>query len=123
MVVVVVAALASLLRLAEASELGVVLGCSGNLASELFKGLALGLRNEKRGEDTEEHEEGEDLEDVVEPGRGVGGSSTADTEGTDEDLSDDGTNFARGGRDTVRGGTVASREALAGNDEGGGVRA
>ena len=106
-----------------AVEVGVVLGGTGNLASELLEGLALGLRDEKRGEDTAEHEEGEDLEDVVEPRRGVGGGGTANTEGTDKDLSDDGTDLARGGGDTVGSGTVASREALARDDEGSSVGA
>ena len=37
------------------------------------------------------------------------------------DLRDDGAELARGGRDTVRGGAIARREDLAGNDERGRV--
>ena len=84
---------------------------------------ALGLRDEEGGEDTAEHEEGVDLEDVVEPRGGVGGGGAADAEGTDEGLGDDGADFARGGGDAVRGGAVAGGEALAGDDEGGRVGA
>lgn len=101
----------------------VVLGGSGNLASKLLEGLALGLGDEERGEDTAKHEESEDLEDVVEPRRGVGLGGTANTERTNDDLSNDGTDLTGGGRETVRGGAVAGREALSGNDEGGGVGA
>lgn len=77
-----------------ASSLRVVLGSTGDLASELLKSLALGLGDEKRSEDTAQHEEGEDLDDVVQPWRGVGGSGTADTERTDQDLGDDGTDLS-----------------------------
>lgn len=72
----------------------IVLGGSGDFASKLLEGLALGLGNEESGEDTQEHEEGEDLEDVVQPRRSVGGSGTANTKGTNDDLSDDGTDLA-----------------------------
>lgn len=37
------------------------------LPRQLLERLALGLRNEKRREDSSEHEEGKDLEDVVDP--------------------------------------------------------
>ena len=101
----------------------IVLGGSGNLASKLLEGLALGLGNEERGEDTAEHEESEDLEDVVQPRRSVGGSGATNTEGSNNDLSDNGTDLARGGGETVGGGAVAGREAFARDDEGGGVGA
>ena len=99
----------------------IVLRGSGDFAGKLLEGLALGLGNEEGSEDTEEHEESEDLEDVVQPRRSIGGSGAADTERSNDDLSDDGTNLARSSRDTVRGRAVAGREALAGNDEGCGV--
>jgi hypothetical protein len=38
---------------------------------QVLKSAALGLRNEKSGEDTREHEGREDLHDVVEPWAGV----------------------------------------------------
>ena len=72
----------------------IVLRSARDLASKLLEGLALGLRDEERSEDTAEHEESEDLEDVVEPRRSVGGSGTANTEGANDDLSDDGTDLA-----------------------------
>lgn len=50
---------------------------------ELLEGLALGLLDEQRGEDAAEHEEGVDLEDVVEPGGGVGRGGAAGAEGGD----------------------------------------
>lgn len=105
------------------SSRGVVLGCSGDLASKLLEGLALGLGDEEGGEDTAEHEESKDLEDVVQPRRSVSGGGATDTERTDESLGDDGTDLAGSGGDTVGSRSVASREALSGDDEGGGVGA
>jgi hypothetical protein len=52
---------------------------------------------------------------VVEPGGLVLGGGAAGAEGSDEDLGDDGADFARGGGDTVGGGAVAGREALIGS--------
>lgn len=101
---------------ATASKLRVVFRGTRNFASQLFEGLSLGLWNQKRGEATQKHEEGEDLEDVVEPGRCAGAGSaggTAGSEGSDGSLGDDGTDLSRGGGDTVAGGSVASGEALA----------
>lgn len=83
----------------------------------------LGLWDQESGEDTAEHEKSIDLHDVVEPGRRVGLRGAAHTERTDEDLGDDGADLSRGGGDTVRRRPVASREALAGYDEGSCVRA
>jgi len=45
----------------------VVAGRAWNLTGQLFEGLALGLGDEKSREATAQHEEGEDLHDVVEP--------------------------------------------------------
>nr|POE48707.1 hypothetical protein CFP56_38803 [Quercus suber] len=110
-----------------AGETGVVLGGAGDLAGELLEGEAFGLGDEEGGEEAEQHEEREDLQDVVEPGRlvggGDGGVGAPGAERTDEDLGDDGADLARRGRKTVRGGAVAGGEALAGHDEGGGVGA
>ena len=47
---------------------GIVVGRAGNLAGQLLEGATLGLGDEQGGEDTAEHEEGEDLHHVVEPG-------------------------------------------------------
>ncbi len=47
---------------------------------------------------------------------------SSDIDKTSEtNLSDDGTEFTRGGRDTVTGRSVSSGEDLSGNDESGGV--
>lgn len=99
-------------------KLGVVLGGTRNLASQLLESLALRLWNQQCRCDTEQHEEGENLDDVVEPWRGIGLGCAANAEGTDEGLGDNGTDLARGGRDTVRGGSVAGWEALARNNKG-----
>jgi len=99
----------------------IVLG-TRNLTSEFLEGLSLGLRNEQSGEDTAEHEEGKDLHDVVEPWGRVGrGWVTLGSERAEHALGDDGTNLAGGGRNTVRGRSVAGGETLARNDEGGRV--
>lgn len=89
----------------------IILRRTRNLTSELLKSLALSLRNQKSSEATEKHEQSVDLHDVVEPGGFVGGSCAAGTEGADEDLGDDGADFAGGGGDAVGGGTVAGWEA------------
>jgi hypothetical protein len=92
----------------------VVLGGTRHLAGELLEGLALGLGDEEGGEDTAQHEQGVDLHDVVEPGAFVGGGCAAGSEGSDEDLGDDGADFAGGGGDAVGGGAVAGWEAWGG---------
>ena len=106
-----------------ASKHWVVLRCAWNLASKLLERLALRLWNEKSGEDTQEHEEGEDFEDVVQPWAGDCLGSTASAERSKSSLGDDGTDLARGSGDTVASRTVAGWETLARNDEGGCVRA
>lgn len=93
---------------------GIVLGSAGNLASKLLESLALGFGDQKGGEATEKHEESVDLHDVVEPRRLVFGGGAAGAEGSDEDLGDDGADFAGGGGDTVGGGAVAGWEAWVG---------
>lgn len=92
----------------------VVLRSTRNFASKLLESLALSLGDQKGGEATEEHEQSVDLHDVVEPGGLVGRSGAAGAEGTDEDLGDDGADFAGGGGDTVGGGAVAGWEAWMG---------
>lgn len=105
-------------------ELSIVLTGAWHLTSQLLEGLPLGLRDQERSTKTAKHEEGEDLHNVVEPWGGSGALwCAAGTERTNDALGDDGTDLARGGGDTVGGRTVAGGEALAGNDEGGGVGA
>ena len=94
-----------------ARESGIVLRSAGNLASKLLESLALGLGDQESGEATEKHEESVNLHDMVEPWGLVLGGGAAGAKGTDEDLSDDGADFAGGGGDTVRGGAVAGWEA------------
>jgi hypothetical protein len=105
-----------------AGALGVGRGRGGLiLAAELLEGLALGLGDEAGGNDTEQHEEGVNLKNVVHPGGVSAVLSTLGTQSSDGTLANDGTDLARGGRDTVRGRTVAGREDLTRNDEGCGV--
>jgi len=104
------------------SETRVVLGSAGNLTGELLESLALGLWDEESGEDTHEHEESEDLHDVVEPWTWVGGGDdTTDTQRSDGSLGDDSADLARGSRNTVRGGTITGWETFSWNNECGGV--
>ncbi len=101
----------------------IVISRAGHLTGQLLERLALSLGDQQGGENTAEHEEGEDLHDVVEPGRGgAAWGGAAGPKGAEDDLGDDGADFARGGGETVRGGAVTGREAFAGYDEGGGVR-
>lgn len=102
----------------------VIVGRALDLASQLLERLPLRLGDQKRGEDTAEHEKREDLHDVVEPWRG--GRSWRGSPGTErpEDaLGDDGADLAGGGRETVRGGPVAGWETLARYNERGCVGA
>jgi hypothetical protein len=71
---------------------------------KIFERSALGLGDQKGGEDTREHKCREDLHDVVEPWAGVlGGRLSANAKGRNSTLSDDGTNLSGGSRDSVRG--------------------
>ena len=107
------------------------------LTGEFLERLVLGLGEKEGREDTREHEQGEDLEDVVDPSA----LASAVLELESHDLSDDGTELSGRGRDSVGGGAVASGEDLqksqfsitieltgqgaylSGNDESGGVGA
>lgn len=87
---------------------------------EVLQGASLGLWNEEGGENTCEHEGGENLHDVVKPRAGIGGSGvTANAQRRDSTLSDDGADLSHSRGDPVRGRPVAGGEALARNDEGG----
>lgn len=88
------------------------------LAAELLKCLASSFRNEQCSEATEQHEESVNLQDVVHPILAI--VRLQSRNGT---LANDGTNLARGGRDTVGGRTVSGWEYFAGNNEGRGVGA
>lgn len=86
---------------------------------KLFEGLESSLRKEERGADSSEHEEGEQLENVVEPS-----ISAADIlQASETNLSDNGAELATGSRDTVSRGPIPSWEGFAWNDEGSDVRA
>ena len=117
----------------------IVLG-AWNLTGKLFESLPLGLRNEKRGEDTAQHEEGENLHNVIEPRVRVGFGRLEKSqclpaerlkaktyvalcaERSEDCLCNDSTDLARGGGDTVGRRTVTGWETFSRNDEGGGVR-
>lgn len=76
------------------SKAWVVLRGTWNFTSELFKRLTLGLRDEESGEDTQKHEESENLHDVVQPWIWIVIGGALHFERTDEDLSDNRTNLA-----------------------------
>jgi len=103
-----------------------ILGIHVVLTGKLLKSLALGFWDEEGSENTTEHEEGEDLHDVIEPWRAGGfvwtrGDEATGTERSDSSLSNDGADLSRGSGDTVGAGTVTSWEAFTRNDEGGSV--
>ena len=100
----------------------IVLGGAWHFASELLEGLSLGLWNKESCQETEEHEEGENLNDVVEPWACVGCCGATSTEGSNKDLGNDGPDLASSSGHTVGSRPVTSREALARDDEGGSVR-
>ena len=93
-----------------------------NLTGKLLESLPLGLRYKQCSEDTTEHEEGEDLHDVVEPGGRVRlGRVALGAEWSEDCLCDDSADFARGSRQTVGGGAVAGWETFTRYDESCGV--
>lgn len=96
-----------------------------DLAREFLKSPSLGLRDQQGSEDTAQHEESEDLHDVVQPWAGSSASrarlSTTSSERTEHTLSDDSTDLASTSGDTVAGGSVTGRETFTGNDECGRV--
>jgi hypothetical protein len=94
-----------------ARESRIKLRSTRDLAGKLLESLALCLRDEEGGEAAQQHEEGVNLHDVVEPRALVRSGSATGAEGTDEDLGDDGADLAGGGGDTVGGGTVTCWEA------------
>lgn len=89
-----------------------------HLSGEFFQGLALGLRDEERREDTSQHEESEDFQKMVNPSVGA----TDILEETESDLRNNSTELAGSSADTVSSGTVTGREYFTRNDESGGVR-
>jgi hypothetical protein len=101
-----------------ASGVGILL-----VTGQLFEGLSLGLGNAQCGEDTQEHEEGVDLHDVVLVWVRNGLGGTLGSELGDTGLADDGANLAHTSGEAVGGGTVAGREAFTGDNEGGCVGA
>ena len=86
-----------------ARQVRIVFRGTGDLTSQLLESLALGLGDQQSGEDTAQHKQRVDLHDVVEPGALVGRRCASRTEGSDEDLGDDGADFAGGGGDAVGG--------------------
>jgi hypothetical protein len=84
-----------------------VIRSAGDFAGEFLEGPALGLGNEEGGEETAQHEEGKNLHDVVDPGRGTFACGirlcASSAERSEYDLGNDGTDFARGGGDAMGG--------------------
>lgn len=99
--------------------LRIVLRRALHLSSQLLQRLPLRLRDQQRREDTAEHEERKDLQDMVQPRRRrASGRCATGSQGADEGLGEDGADFARGGGDAVGGGAVSGREAFAWYYEG-----
>lgn len=77
---------------------GIVVRRARHLARQFLERLALCLRDERSGQETEQHEEREDLHHVVEPrGRvGAGGARlrAASPQWTEDGLCNDGAHFA-----------------------------
>lgn len=93
------------------------IGLSVVLVGELLKGLTLGLGDEEGNKETDEHEEGKDLEQLGDEGVGT----TTVLELGETDLGNDSTELSGTSSDTVTGGTVTGGEDLTGDDEGGRV--
>lgn len=84
------------------------------LAAELLERLALGLRDEPGRHAAEQHEQRVYLQHVVHPGRFfTAWRRPAGSQSRDGTLADDGTDLARGCRDTVGRRSVACRENFA----------
>lgn len=86
----------------------------------LLKGHALGLGDEEGGQETEGHDTGKDSEQLGQEGV-LAGLTTDLSDLVEEEGGQDGTELARGGRDTVGGGADTGGEDLTGDDEGGSV--
>lgn len=93
------------------------------LATQFLQGNPFRFGNTQCGEDTGEHKDGVDLQDVVEPRASRFGRRASDAERRDRRLSDYGSNFPHARGEAVRGRAVAGGETFAGYDEGCGVRA
>lgn len=91
-------------------------------ARQVLQRLAFRLGDQERGEDATEHEESEYLHDVIEPGgfgaAGGVGMGTAGDQGREDDLGDDGADFAGCGGEPVAGGSEAGGKTLSRYDEG-----
>lgn len=93
-----------------------------NFTGELFEGLALGLGDQQSREATQQHEQCENLENMIQPWGWVGGGRMPlDSERANDDLSDDGTDLSGCSRKTVGCRTVSGREAFSRDDERCGV--
>ena len=103
---------------------GIIVAGARHLTGQLLERLPLRLGDEVCGKEAAEHEEGEDLHHVVEPG-GVGRARRCAllAQGAEDALGDDGADFPRGSRYAVGGRAVAGGEAFSGDDESGCVRA
>lgn len=95
------------------------------LTRKLLECLALRLGDQECREDSDQHEESEDLHDVVQPWRGssAAGASlgTSRAQRSDQDLGNDGTELSGSSRDTVRGRPVTRGEYFTRDDERGSV--
>lgn len=90
---------------------------------QLLERFASCLRYQKRGSDTAQHKESENLHDVIEPGcsRALADVSSLG-HGREDDLCNDGADLSGSSREAVRRRAEAGWETLGGNYEGGCVR-
>lgn len=107
-----------------ACQLRIILLRTGNFARQLLESLPLGFWNQQRRKYAAQHEEREDLHDVVEPWSvGAVGWCTARVEWADDDLRNDGADFAGSSAKAVRSRAIPRGEAFAGYNEGCRIRA
>ncbi len=107
-----------------ACQLSIILLGTWNFASQLLESLPLGFWNQQRCKYAAQHEEREDLHDVVEPWSvGAVGWCTASVEWADDDLRNDGTDFTGSSAKAVRSRAIPGGEAFAGYNEGCRIRA
>lgn len=117
-----VAALLSQLRMILRSSKGVCAGRVHVLTGQLLQRPALRLRDQQTREDTAKHEQRKDLHDMLEPRRvGRARTSTPVDQRSKHALRDNGPDLTSRSADAVRGRPIPRGEALARNDERGGV--
>lgn len=96
---------------------GIIIGCSWYLARQFLESLAFGLWYQGSCEYAAQHEQGKNLHDMVKPRGSIFSGRAACAKGPEDGLSNNSADFARSGRETVRGAAVTSGEAFTGHDK------